>query len=191
MKCVKLLGLAFLASIAVTTLNAQSLSGAKTHWDKGTLVVETPARPAGQQHAIGLTLPKMKTVRVAFVGLGMRGPGAVARFTYIPGVEIVALCDYLPERAEKCQKDLRKAGLAPADIYSGADGYKELCKRDDIDLVYVAVDWMNHYPVAKCAMENGKNVALEVPSVMNLEQCSQMALSIGEWSYYFKENHVT
>ncbi|MBO7181637.1 MAG: Gfo/Idh/MocA family oxidoreductase, partial [Kiritimatiellae bacterium] len=171
MKCVKLLGLAFLASIAVTTLNAQSLSGAKTHWDKGTLVVETPARPAGQQHAVGLTLPKMKTVRVAFVGLGMRGPGAVARFTFIPGVEIVALCDYLPERAEKCQKDLRAAGLAPADIYSGADGYKELCKRDDIDLVYVAVDWMNHYPVAKCAMENGKNVALEVPSVMNLEQC--------------------
>ena len=88
MKCVKLLGLAFLASIAVTTLNAQSLSGAKTHWDKGTLVVETPARPAGQQHAVGLTLPKMKTVRVAFVGLGMRGPGAVARFTFIPGVDV-------------------------------------------------------------------------------------------------------
>lgn len=174
MKCVKLLGLALLASVIVGCdkgPNEPVSPNTKAHWENGTIVVETPARPAGQQHVIGLTLPKMKTVRVAFVGLGMRGPGAVTRFTHIPGVEIVALCDYVPERAEKCQRSLRAAGLAPAAIYSGADGYKELCKRDDIDLVYVAVDWMNHYPVAKCAMENGKNVALEVPSVMNLEQC--------------------
>ena len=80
---------------------AQSLSpSTKYHWDKGTLVVETPARPVGQQHVLGLTAPKMETVRVAFVGLGMRGPGAVARFTYIPGVQIVALCDYEEKRAE-------------------------------------------------------------------------------------------
>ena len=172
MKMTKFLSLLLLAcAVAGCDCEKPISPNTKAHWDNGTIVVETPARPADQQHVIGLALPKMKTVRVAFVGLGMRGPGAVARFTYIPGVEIVALCDYLPERAEKCQNDLRKAGLAPADIYSGADGYKELCKRDDIDLVYVAVDWMNHYPVAKCAMENGKNVALEVPSVMNLEQC--------------------
>ena len=36
----------------------------------------------------------MEVVRVGFVGLGMRGPGAVERFTYIPGTQIVALCDY-------------------------------------------------------------------------------------------------
>ena len=48
----------------------------------------------------------MEVVRVGFVGLGMRGPGAVKRFTHIPGVEIVALCDYEQERAEKCQKFL-------------------------------------------------------------------------------------
>ena len=47
--------------------NAQSLSpSTKTHWDKGTLVVETPERPAGQEHVLGLTAPKMDKVRVAF-----------------------------------------------------------------------------------------------------------------------------
>ena len=56
-------------------------------------------------------------------------------------------------------------------IYSGAKGYEELCKRADIDLVYIATDWDHHFPVAKFAMENGKNTAIEVPSVMNLEQC--------------------
>ena len=100
------------ATLICASSMAQSLSpSTKTHWDKGTLVVETPTRPAGQQNVLGLTAPKMATVRVAFVGLGMRGPGAVERFTYIPGVQIVALCDYVEARAEACQKYLRKSGL--------------------------------------------------------------------------------
>ncbi len=177
MKLNKVLALAFAALVALggQTVQAQSLSpSTKWHWDKGTIVVEDPVRPAGQQHVLGLTVPKMKTVRVAFVGLGMRGPGAVARFTHIPGVEIVALCDYEEARAEKCQGYLKKAGLLPAAIYSGEKGYEELCKRPDIDLVYVATDWDHHFPVAKCALENGKNTAIEVPSAMNLEQCWEL-----------------
>ena len=162
---------------AVTCLgaSAQSISpSTKWHWDKGTIVVDTPARPAGQQNVLGLTAPKMSTVRVGFVGLGMRGPGAVARFCHIPGVQIVALCDYEEARAEACQQYLRQAGLPPADIYSGAKGYEDLCKRPDIDLVYVATDWDHHFPVAVCALQNGKHTAIEVPSAMNLEQCWQL-----------------
>ena len=150
----------------------QSLSpSTKTHWDKGTLVVETPERPAGQEHVLGLTAPKLETVRVAFVGLGMRGPGAVNRFAHIPGVRVVALCDYDSAHAVAPQKYLREAGLAPAAIYFGEDGYKEICHRPDVDLVYIATDWDHHFPVAKLALENGKHTAIEVPSAMNLEQC--------------------
>ncbi|MDE5970918.1 MAG: Gfo/Idh/MocA family oxidoreductase [Muribaculaceae bacterium] len=163
------------AIVGTTTAVAQSLSPSTTwHWDKGTIVVDTPERPADQENVIGLTVPKMDKVRVAFVGLGMRGPGAVKRFAQIPGVEVVALCDYDRARAEKCQKYLRDAGLIPADIYSGENGYEEICKRDDIDLVYVATDWDHHFPVAKSALENDKNVAIEVPSAMNLEQCWEL-----------------
>lgn len=177
MKLKKLLAVAFAAAVVFggQTAQAQSLSpSTKWHWDKGTIVVEDPVRPAGQQNVLGLTVPKMQAVRVAFVGLGMRGPGAVTRFTHIPGVQIVALCDYVEKRAEACQNELRKAGLKPADIYSGEKGYEELCKRPDIDLVYVATDWDHHFPVAKCALENGKNTAIEVPSAMNLEQCWEL-----------------
>ncbi|MDO4929776.1 MAG: Gfo/Idh/MocA family oxidoreductase [Bacteroidales bacterium] len=177
MKINKILVLALAAAFSFggQMANAQSLSSSTTwHWDKGTIVVDTPERPAGQEDVVGLTVPKIQTVRVAFVGLGMRGPGAVERFTYIPGVEIVALCDYVEARAEACQAYLKKAGLPPAAIYSGEKGYEELCKRPDIDLVYVATDWDHHFPVAKCAMENGKNTAIEVPSAMNLEQCWEL-----------------
>lgn len=176
MKLNRILAASVLFVSGLMSVSAQSYSSYehKWHWDKGTIVLDTPVRPAGQQHVLGLKSDKIQTVRVAFVGLGMRGPGAVNRFCHIPGVEIVALCDYEKGRAEACQGYLRKAGLAPAEIYSGADGYKELCQRPDIDLVYVATDWDHHFPVAKCALENGKHTAIEVPSAMNLDQCWEL-----------------
>ncbi|MDE6460030.1 MAG: Gfo/Idh/MocA family oxidoreductase, partial [Paramuribaculum sp.] len=99
---------------------------------------------------------------------------AVNRFAHIPGVEIVALCDYDSVRAERSQKYLREKGLKPADTYFGEDGYKAICARPDIDLVYVATDWDHHFPVAKAALESGKHTAIEVPSAMNLEQCWEL-----------------
>ena len=165
-------GLMLMLTMGVGTVGAQSLSSStKWHWDKGTIVIDTPERPAGQEHVLGLAVAPIKTVRIGFVGLGMRGPSAVIRFCQIPGVEIVALCDYEEGRAEAQQVHLRNAGLAPAAIYHGETGYEALCKRPDIDLVYIATDWNHHFPVAKCAMENGKHAAIEVPSAMNLEQC--------------------
>lgn len=174
MKFNKIVALAFAAVLGfgAQTANAQSLSpSTKWHWDKGTIVVETPARPAGQKNVLDLKLPKYKTVRIGLVGLGMRGPGAVDNFCVLPGVEIVALCDFVEARAVAQNEKLRKRGLPPAAIYSGENGYKELCARPDIDLVYIATDWAHHFPVAECALQNGKNVADEVPSAMNLEEC--------------------
>jgi predicted dehydrogenase len=175
MKHKRILFVSAMAFFMGVSVLAQSLSSStKWHWDKGTMVIETPTRPAGQKHVLGLTAPKLETVRVGFVGLGGRGPWAVKRYAHIPGVEIVALCDYEEARAEKTQSELRNRGLKPADIYFGPKGYEELCKRDDIDLVYVATDWNHHFPIAKFAMENGKHAAIEVPAAMNLAQCWEL-----------------
>ena len=168
----KILLCAAAIAASLLTLQAQSTSPTTTwHWEGGTIVVDTPARAEGQEHVLGLAVEPIETVRVGFVGLGMRGPWAVMRFCHIPGVEIVALCDYDYARAEACQQFLRDRGLMPADIYHGERGYEELCQRTDIDLVYIATDWNHHYPIARCAMECGKHTAIEVPSAMNLEQC--------------------
>ena len=175
MKYKRILFVSAMAFFMGVSALAQSLSSStKWHWDKGTMVIETPTRPAGQKHVLGLTAPKLETVRIGFVGLGGRGPWAVKRYAHIPGVEIVALCDYEEARAEKTQSELRNRGLKPADIYFGPKGYEELCKRDDIDLVYVATDWNHHFPIAKFAMENGKHAAIEVPAAMNLAQCWEL-----------------
>lgn len=136
-----------------------------------TIETEIPQRPAGQEDMVAFTAPKMDIVRVGFIGLGMRGPGAVQRFTHIPGVEIKALCDIHPERVEKTQEILTKANFPEATAYSGShDAWKELCDRDDIDLVYIVTDWKVHAEMAIYAMEQGKHVAVEVPGAMTMDE---------------------
>lgn len=133
--------------------------------------VETPERPAGQQDVVGLTVPKMETVRVGFIGLGMRGISAVERWTHIPGVQINALCDLRPELVERAQKTLSNANLPEAAAYSDTeDAWKKLCERDDIDIVYIVTDWKHHAEMGVYAMEHGKHVAIEVPAAMTLDE---------------------
>lgn len=132
---------------------------------------EVPERPAGQKHVLGLTTPKIDTVRVGFIGLGMRGKSAVERFIHIPGTKIVALCDLHPDRVEKAQAIFDKAGLPRAAAYSGSEeAWKELCQRNDIDLVYIVTDWKRHANMMIYAMEQGKHAACEVPSAMTMEE---------------------
>ncbi|MDY3978814.1 MAG: Gfo/Idh/MocA family oxidoreductase [Tidjanibacter sp.] len=138
------------------------------------IVYNVPQRAEGQRSALGLTAAPMDTVRVGFIGLGMRGPGAVKRFTFLDGVKIVALCDLYPERVEKSQQILSSRGLEPAAEYSGEEGWKELCSRDDIDLVYICTPWLHHTPMAVYAMEHGKHVAVEVPAAMSIAECWQL-----------------
>ena len=162
-----------MSSIPVRTVAQRqaAIIGTPWTWENGTIVPQTPKRPAGQQSVVGLTAAPMEVVRVGFVGLGMRGPEAVSRWTHIPGTQVVALCDYEESRAVACQQILEKASMPKAAIYSGEKGYEELCKRKDVDLVYIATDWLHHFPIAMCAMANGKHVAIEVPSAMNLQEC--------------------
>ncbi len=136
-------------------------------------MIETavPERPAGQRDALQLTAPPMKTVRVGFIGLGMRGPGAVERFSQIEGTDIKGLCDVEVDRVEDCQKLLEKLGRPRATGYSGStEAYKAMCDRDDIDLIYICTDWVHHVPLAVYAMEHGKHVAIEVPAAMTLDE---------------------
>lgn len=165
-----------LLSILALGFTAAQTATAQFNWPyaknaSGIIETTVPAQPAGQTPVLNLTTPKIPVVRVGFVGLGMRGPDAVRRWMYIDGVQVVALCDHEKDRAEKCQEILKKNNMPEAAVYYGDKGYEELCKRKDIDLVYVATDWLHHVPVAKCAMENGKNVVIEVPSAMNLQDC--------------------
>ena len=138
----------------------------------GVLKTSVPVRPAGQQDVIGLTAEPIETVHIGIVGIGMRGSSAVSRLARVPGAEIVALCDLLPDRVEDGQALLARQGKpAATGTYSGAeDSWKGLCEQEDVDLVYICTDWLHHYPIAMYAMECGKHVAIEVPAALDLDE---------------------
>jgi hypothetical protein len=126
------------------------------------------------QNMSGFAAPKMDKVRIGIIGLGMRGPGAVERMCFIEGAEVTALCDKFPDRVEKAQAILAKAGLPKARAYSGNDGWKALCEWDGVDLIYICTPWNLHTPMAVRAMQNGKHVATEVPAAVTLEEAWQL-----------------
>ncbi len=122
----------------------------------------------------GYAAPKLDKVRIAFIGLGMRGPGAVERMSHIEGVEIKALCDLYPERASAAQEILVKAGLPKAKEFSGENGWRQVCEQKDIDLIYITTPWDLHTPIALYAMNNGKHAATEVPAALTIDDCWQL-----------------
>ena len=162
------------AIVAATVLSCKSKSVDEYGYTikDNQIVYNTPARPADQQSMLGFAAEPIEHVRIGLVGLGDRGTGAVRRLPYIEDATIVALCDLMPDRVENAQKILEELG-APRALYeySGEEGYKQLCERDDIDLVYLAVPWQLHTPIAVYAMEHGKHVAIEVPAATSIKEC--------------------
>jgi len=130
-----------------------------------------PVRPEGQTDVLQLKAEPIATVRVAFIGLGMRGPGAVKRMTYMPGVEIVALCDMEQKNTEKVNKMLEERGLPKAqEFYGDPEAWRKVTALPGVDLVYIATDWVNHAKMGVQAMKDGKHVAIEVPAAMTMDE---------------------
>ena len=162
-----------------TMLPAEQLMAANIHFDKTPpsakslkkIYKEAQKRHPQRFNMCGYAAPKIDTVRVGFVGIGARGAGAVNRIRNIENVKIAALCDELPEKVQAASEKLNGSGHAPV-LYSGKeDSWMEMCRREDIDLVYITTPWALHAPMAIYAMEHGKHVAVEIPAATTVEDC--------------------
>lgn len=120
---------------------------------------------------IGLTAPPLPVVRVGFIGVGERGRQAVMRWCHIPHTEIAAVCDLSAEHISTAQTVIADNGRKPCAVAGSAE---ELCCRADVDLVYICTDWESHASLARCAMEHGKHVAVEVPAAMTVSDCQSL-----------------
>ncbi len=137
--------------------------------------LSTPVPKPGQKSVMGLRTEPLETVRIGLIGLGMRGMGAVERLLQVEGVQITAVCDILPDRVSKARQIVSAAGRPePAGYGDTEDDWKELCERDDVDLVYACTPWRYHTPNAVYAMQQGKHAAIEVPAAMTIDECWQL-----------------
>ncbi|MDC3417577.1 Gfo/Idh/MocA family protein [Aquibacillus salsiterrae] len=107
-------------------------------------------------------------VNVAIVGVGAISSAHIKGYQEFQGnCNIVALCDIYPEKAKKSVKEYNLA----AEVY---DDYKEMLKRDDIDLVSVCTPPYTHAQISVDCLDAGKHVLVEKPMASSLEECDAM-----------------
>ena len=110
-----------------------------------------------------------KVVKYGVVGLG-RGAGVAAEGIGMPGAKLVAACDINPEKIAEAKERFESRGLTDCQFF---ESYDEMLKAD-IDAVIVATDAIYHVPIVAQAMEAGKHVLSEIPSINTVEEAYQL-----------------
>ncbi|HJZ69250.1 MAG TPA: Gfo/Idh/MocA family oxidoreductase, partial [Blastocatellia bacterium] len=121
---------------------------------------------------IGMKFEPRPTIRVGVIGVGGRGTSMLTEFLGVDGVEITAVCDIVKDKCVNAQRVIEKAGQkSPAQFFRGDHDFENLCKRDDVDFIYIATPWDWHVSMAIAAMKNGKHTGVEVPAATTLKDC--------------------
>ena len=85
---------------------------------------------------------------------------------------VTAVCDIVESKALQAQAMVEKAGPArPIAFHDGDKAYEALCRRDDVDFIYIAAPVQLHAQMAVAGMEAGKHVGVEVPAATTLDDC--------------------
>lgn len=111
------------------------------------------------------------SIRIGLIGLGQRGLATLSRYAVIEGAEITALGDLSAEAVENAQQILSSQGHKRVPGYVGESQWRKLCESPNVDLVYLCTDWSSHTRMAVFAMQKGKNVVIEVPAAMSVDEC--------------------
>jgi predicted dehydrogenase len=137
-----------------------------------------PAPPIPPNPGVADTLRRtepLERVRMAFIGIGHQGRGHVRNFLAIPGVDVVAVNDLVPEKAEWARDQAVAAGQAPPRVYAGGrDDWRRLLDEEELDLVFTSTPWSLHAPICLEAMRKGKHAATEIPMAVTVEECWEM-----------------
>ncbi|MGA2728588.1 MAG: Gfo/Idh/MocA family oxidoreductase [Terracidiphilus sp.] len=109
--------------------------------------------------------------RIGIIGTGGRGTSLLHNILAADG-QVVALCDIVRSKAEAAGAlVVEKRQMRPTLFTDGDHAYEKMLAGNDLDLVIVATPWKWHAPMALCAMQHGKDVAIEVPGVTTIEDC--------------------
>ncbi len=108
-----------------------------------------------------------KQFKVALVGCGAVCPNHFVALGILKNIEIVAVCDKIPEKAEVCCK---KYGLN-AKIYSE---YDKMISSEKIDAVHIMTPHFLHARMAIAALKRGINVFLEKPMCINQNEINAL-----------------
>ena len=118
--------------------------------------------------------PKLKTVRVAFIGVGARGTGHARQVATIEGTEVVAISDLYQDLVQRSIDNCKEIGKGERHneiaMYSGGENkWKLMLKEVKPDAVFISTNWDNHAPMVIEAMNSGAHAFVEVPMATTIE----------------------
>ncbi|MEA3349590.1 MAG: Gfo/Idh/MocA family oxidoreductase [Chloroflexota bacterium] len=101
----------------------------------------------------------------AIIGCGRVAPKHAKAIKELPNVDLVAVCDCVPSRADHFAKEYQ------ATPYTD---YRDLLQRKDIDIVSVCVPSGLHAEIGQEVAKAGKHLLVEKPIALSLEDADAL-----------------
>jgi predicted dehydrogenase len=112
------------------------------------------------------------SLRLGFIGVGLRGTWHLQNSLRRNDVEVVAICDTDPERLAICRQHIAEAGQRKAKEFGKDDyDYRKLLELSSVDAVIISTPWLWHTPMTVDAMKAGKYAGVEVSAATSLAEC--------------------
>ncbi len=105
-------------------------------------------------------------IRVGQIGLGAWGKNLLRNFHSLPGCQVGIGCDQDPKRLEKFR------GEYPSVRFT--TDFEELLSDERLQAVVIATPPESHYNLAKASLEAGKDVFVEKPLVLKVEEGEEL-----------------
>lgn len=122
------------------------------------------------------------TINIGIIGTGQRGTGLASVLQNMPGYKLIACCDILPDRLEKC------LSLADKDA-KGYSNYKKLLNNKSVDAVIISSPLSLHHEMVMAAAENGKHIFCEKTMAYDYEQTKAIRNKIKDYKGIFQVGH--
>ena len=127
-----------------------------------------------------------KTVTYGVVGL-KRGAELAIEGLGFTDAKLVAACDCNPDTLASAKKTLEEKGLCDCTYFLD---FEEFLK-SDFDAVIIATDATNHVPLVLRALDAGKHVLCEIPSVNSVEEAKILKQAVKDaiWESRIPSDH--
>jgi len=119
-----------------------------------------------------LTTTNQQKLKLAIIGVGLRGTNHLNNVLLRKDVEVTAICDIDPKRIELALEKIKDAGSNKPKVFGNSDyDYRNLLELKDVDAVVISTPWLWHTRMAVDAMKAGKYTGLEVSAANTMEEC--------------------
>lgn len=117
----------------------------------------------------------MPRFRTAILGCGGIANSHARALVSVPGVELAAFCDIIPQRAQDF-----------SERYTGGKGkvytdFHEMFKKERLDAVYICLPPFAHSDEVEAAAKRGVHVFIEKPIALDMDTANRMVRAVKRW----------